>query len=192
MPMTRESPRTLHGVDLGCLICTDFDTPPSRNASRSSDGIERSNVQGRLPATTKRVVTGPDSPTDSGIDFESGPGLCSDPPKCQAAHRRQPLRPRTRASGICFCVGKSTGQGMDETKNLTTCGILRLAVSSTTKRGVGYQYRGGTVTLSIVYHYTPTIFGGQGRAYDWDCISQGRGLRHQGVFQSRAHHWRRV
>lgn len=117
MSTTQESLRTLHDVDLDSLICTDFGTPLSRNASRSSDGIERSNAQGHLPATTKRDVIGPGLPTDSGIDSESELELCSDPPNCQVAHRRQPLRLRTRVSEICFCVESSMGRDIHETEN---------------------------------------------------------------------------
>lgn len=101
--------RTLLVVGLGSLICTDFGTPLSRNASRSSGGTERSSVPDHLPATKMRVAIGPDLPTDSGIGSASERELCSDPPNGQVAHHRQPLRPRIRVSEICFCVESSMG-----------------------------------------------------------------------------------
>lgn len=116
MPTTMQSLRTLHDVGLGCLICTDFGTPLSRNASRSSDDTERSSAQDHLRATKMRVAIGPDLPTDSGIGSASERELCSDPPNGQVAHHRQPLRLRIRVSEICFCVESSMGRDMNETK----------------------------------------------------------------------------
>ena len=113
----QQSFRTLPDVGLGSLICTDFGMPLSRNALRFSEGTERSSVQDHLPATMKRVVIGPDLPTDSGIGSASERELCSDPRNGQVAHHRQPLRPRTRVSEICFCVENSMGRDMNDTNN---------------------------------------------------------------------------
>lgn len=138
MSTTMQSLRTLLDVGLGSLICTDFGTPLSRNASRSSDGIERSSVQDHLQATKMRVAIGPDLPTDSGIGSASERELCSGPPNGQVAHHQQPPRPRIRVSGICFCVENSMGRYMNDTRKMRdNYGWL---FSSTTKRDVGHGY----------------------------------------------------
>lgn len=119
MSTTQERLQTLLGVDPGFSTCTGSGTPLLRSASRSYDGIGPSNAQGHLPATRKRAAIGPGLPTDLGKSFVSGPELCSDPLNKQVAlaHLRQPPRPRTRVSEICFCVENSMGREMYETGN---------------------------------------------------------------------------
>lgn len=115
MSTTMQSLRTHLDGGLDCSICTDFDMLLSRNASRSSDGIERSSVQGHRPAMKMRVVIGPDLPTDSGIGSASGRELCRDPLNGQGAHHRRRPRPRIRVSGICFYAENWTGRDMNDT-----------------------------------------------------------------------------
>lgn len=170
MSTTTQSPRTLLDVGLGSLICTDFGTPLSRNASRSSDGIERSSVQDHLRATKMRVAIGPDLPTDSGIGSASERELCSDPPNGQVAHPRQPLRLRIRVSEICFCVESWMGRDMNET---TKCVIITA--------GCFHQRRNETWDIDIdterrlcpLYTIIPHDSGGWEEAYDWDGTLRG-------------------